>query len=737
VASHKSRKKQKSRVFKGTITSTQSVPSAVQSDVALQNAAVREDAQATQQKSLWGELKSYLPDLLGVGIAVGGWLDLYNNANSIPSWLVIVITLVTITHCLWLYNKQLDKKKLFIAGVVLLAMWLPRGLDTLKVETQEITTLIIVAIAFVGWLFLFRVYNSNTTREFNESIGSPSKIEGLSRDPKWRKVALAGLVLLPLLTVSGFVITGYIKHRPSDKTIILLADFQGPDLKYSLTQTVINRMNRAVRDFPGVQIITLGRPISEGTNIDEIRKLGDEHNASIIIRGFYNEALSGTVHIDQLRQVSSFSLRQNEMDFDTTLAGGGITVQEVLSGDMSLLTLLLVGVARYDAGDFDGAIDRFNKALQQLHSLKSEDTATDVKFFLGKSLYEKRKYEESINKFQEVLSLRKDNAEVLLWLGVNFIEAGRNAEAELPLKRALEINEKSLSKEHLDIADTLNGLARFYYIQTRYNEAEPLLKRALEIREKTLGKEHTLTATSSNNLGLLYHAQGKYNEAEPLLKAALNIYKQAGDPETAISLCNLAEHYREQGKYNEAEPLYKRSLRISEKSFGPDHAFTAANLNGLAIIYKEKGRYSEAEPLYKRALEINKKALGPDHPIMARALNNLAEFYRAQEKYAEAEPLYKRAIEIIESSFGKGHVETFICLNNLALLYGAQGRYNEAEPLFKRALEIKEKTTGELPLDTALLLENYAALLGRMNRQAEAAKLKSRAEAIREKAKLR
>lgn len=48
----------------------------------------------------------------------------------------------------------------------------------------------------------------------------------------------------------------------------------------------------------------------------------------------------------------------------------------------------------------------------------------------------------------------------------------------------------------------------------KYKEAEPLCKRALEIREKVLGKEHPDVAKQLNNLALLCQNQSKYEEVE-------------------------------------------------------------------------------------------------------------------------------------------------------------------------------------------------------------------------------
>lgn len=59
----------------------------------------------------------------------------------------------------------------------------------------------------------------------------------------------------------------------------------------------------------------------------------------------------------------------------------------------------------------------------------------------------------------------------------------------------------------VQVAATLNNLAVLYGKRGKYKEAEPLCKRALEIREKVLGKDHPDVAKQLNNLALLCQNQ--------------------------------------------------------------------------------------------------------------------------------------------------------------------------------------------------------------------------------------
>ena len=122
------------------------------------------------------------------------------------------------------------------------------------------------------------------------------------------------------------------------------------------------------------------------------------------------------------------------------------------------------------------------------------------------------------------------------------------------------------------MAATLNNLAVLFGKRGRYKEAEPLCKRALEIRERVLGKNHPDVAKQLNNLALLCQNQQKYEDVEKYYIRACAIYEQTlgpDDPNVAKTKNNLASAYLKQGKYEQAEALYKEVLtRAHEREFG-------------------------------------------------------------------------------------------------------------------------------------------------------------------------
>jgi len=306
-------------------------------------------------------------------------------------------------------------------------------------------------------------------------------------------------------------------------------------------------------------------------------------------------------------------------------------------------------------------------------------------------------------------------------LGVWLFNQARHKAAEPLMRRVVEIFERSLGKDHPNVALTLDNLAQLLQATDRLVEAEPLMQRALAITEKSYAADHPTVALRLNNLAALLQATNRLAEAAPLMRRALAIDEKSFGPDhphVARDLSNIAALLQATDRLAEAEPLMRRALAIDEKSFGPEHPLVAIRLNNLAQLLDGTNRLAEAEPLMHRALAIDEKSYGPDHPLVAIRLNNLALLLQATNRLAEAEPLMRRALAIAEKSFGPEHLKVAIRLNNLARLLQDTNRLAEAEPLMHRAVLIFVKfkrNTGHLLPHLKTALENYRGILEAMS----------------------
>ena len=122
--------------------------------------------------------------------------------------------------------------------------------------------------------------------------------------------------------------------------------------------------------------------------------------------------------------------------------------------------------------------------------------------------------------------------------------------------------------------------------QGDYAGAEALLRRALDIQRKSLGPDHPEVATSLNSLATLHHRRGDVATAESLYRQTLAIQERAlgpDHPSVGYTLMNLGLLLSQRHDLAGAEPLYRRAIAIWEQRLGPDHPLVLQALGNLYI----------------------------------------------------------------------------------------------------------------------------------------------------------
>jgi tetratricopeptide (TPR) repeat protein len=354
----------------------------------------------------------------------------------------------------------------------------------------------------------------------------------------------------------------------------------------------------------------------------------------------------------------------------------------------------------------------------------------------------------------------------LFWLGANLNSAGKYAEAEPLLRRALEIDEKILPHNHLYIAHDLKDLGHAMQGQNRFPEAEALYTRATEIAESAGGVNSTDFADCLMSLGAVMMQTHPPAEAELVLRRAVAVTEAAygaksartGDAQVALArvlektgqlaeskalmdkgtqiltanksanglagglrgpsssqvegLVVRGESARQAGNLVEAEALLRQALKLREAQPSNDSGLEIAVIaNNLGLVLQDGGQYAEAEDLYRRSMEINTRVLGPKDVALADNLLNLAILDKLRRRPQDALPLARQALAIYEEHYGKSHARVGTALNNLAAILQDLRRLDEAEPLARQALAIDEATYGSESRDVMVRLDRLGSIL--------------------------
>ena len=182
------------------------------------------------------------------------------------------------------------------------------------------------------------------------------------------------------------------------------------------------------------------------------------------------------------------------------------------------------------------------------------------------------------------------------------------------------------------LASSLTSQASNSYESGDYAEAEELFKRAIALfkNEKNTSEDVVEAIKSSHSLALdglarLYQLQGKYEESIDHYMRCIELNEGISNKRfLASSLSGLGRLYIDQRQFAEAEPFLQRALLIMENTLGEDDPGVANTLRILALSYNEQKMYAEAEVLYRRALRIRNQSLVGNIPMSLRVSLNLA-----------------------------------------------------------------------------------------------------------------
>lgn len=289
-------------------------------------------------------------------------------------------------------------------------------------------------------------------------------------------------------------------------------------------------------------------------------------------------------------------------------------------------------------------------------------------------------------------------ASIRLTLGSTYWHLGRFKEAEVHLKRCLDIHRNQLDRDDYDTLVCMRELGRVYHGLGRNDLAEPLLVEALDGMRRTLKPEDGTLLYCMGWLSWLYKEQGRYEEAEKLQTEALEVIQRklgAEHPWVPSFMYSIGAIYQAQQRFDEAEKLITKALDISRRTRGDLGIETLNIITQLGSLRLDQGRYQDAERLMTEALNGRREVLGQDHPDTFSSINALGLLYRRQGKLNQAEKLlvecYNKAREVL----GEENQSTIKYSADLGILYYRQGKIKEAQTLVFKALDILRRILGK------------------------------------------
>ncbi|GBL12065.1 lipopolysaccharide assembly protein B [Microcystis aeruginosa Sj] len=370
---------------------------------------------------------------------------------------------------------------------------------------------------------------------------------------------------------------------------------------------------------------------------------------------------------------------------------------------MSQRIAIYLGGAYYELGEFKESIEFFQQTLTIAKEIKDADLEKIAEKLLvlmeaekqrkeadrllqqGVQQYEISQFREALQSWEKALQIyqeiknRQGEAASLDNLGSAYRSLGQYQKAIDLHKKSLVINREIVNRQ--GEANSLNNLGNAYQSRGEYQTAIDYHQQSLDITREL--DDRSGEAKVLNNLGNAYQSRGEYQTAINYHQQSLAITRELDDRSgEAKALNNLGVDYRLLGQYQKAINYHQQSLEIAEKI--GDLKVQADSLGNLGNVYQSLGQYQKAIDYHQKSLEIAEK-IG-DRGSKAKSLNNLGNAYQSLREYQKAIEFHEKCLAIareIDDRQGEG-----VSLNNLGVAHYFLGEYEKAIDYLKQTLDI-------------------------------------------------
>lgn len=269
-----------------------------------------------------------------------------------------------------------------------------------------------------------------------------------------------------------------------------------------------------------------------------------------------------------------------------------------------------LGSAKYHAGDFDGALEHFRKAVQE------NPTYPDLFYRMGVIHHRKGNEEKAAEMLRKAIELNGSYFEAVCYLGVLLYEKGDREDADELFERAVEIGAQTPSPISKFLSDHLAGketdippLAAIRELISADTAFEDVLKEGIE-------------AFNTGNFGI---AVGAFEKAA-------GIHPDYPDLRFKLGLAYLRE-----GEHETARREFQEALVINP-------GYTEARFY-LGVAYLDERLFSKALPHFERAVQ-EKPEYADLRCYLGATYFHLGELEKARAEFEHAltiSPHYKKA----------------------------------------------------------------------------------------------
>lgn len=268
------------------------------------------------------------------------------------------------------------------------------------------------------------------------------------------------------------------------------------------------------------------------------------------------------------------------------------------------------GIELMDSGDYEGAIEKFNDALDCSIG-KVTDLEIDINYYKAAAQYNAGNFEDATKTYAALIKYDSDNYEPYFLRGSIYAKESEIGQAILDYDAAIAVDEKNYLL-YIEIYENLNALGYT-------DQGLGYLNDALNVSDKSSNAKYYK--------GRIYYILGETSEAQTYLQEAV-------DDDIVEARLYLAKLYQDQGDYTSAQTLLEEYAASDE--------VTSEMLATLGDIEVANGNYEKALNYFEAGLNLESIDNMPE--LMkgkVAALEGLSRYDEAQEaltQYLESYP---------------------------------------------------------------------------------------------------
>jgi serine/threonine protein kinase/DNA-binding winged helix-turn-helix (wHTH) protein len=247
--------------------------------------------------------------------------------------------------------------------------------------------------------------------------------------------------------------------------------------------------------------------------------------------------------------------------------------------------------------------------------------------------------------------------EIELDLGQVLTDLARSADAEVHLRRAIEILTREMGATHTTVAEARAALGRSLADTGQFDDAAEQFDKAQQLTARSVPVETATAMRTQYFRGLLFLQMDAPEKAEPLLAqivASQDAHSAAEVDRTGPVRQALGEAYAREGKTDAAIIALQRAVAISERADGAQHPGTQSTRLSLAECLVAEGRDAEARAVLNTPT-LNLAALPAVHPIAAQLSRVNGLLAQHEGNVEQARKSFGDSLAILQALYGPQH----------------------------------------------------------------------------------